>query len=213
MPELVYKQLRESIFNGSLAPGVLLRQERIAKLLHVSRVPLREAMSRLERDGFIVSRPNRGYAVAELNEQEIVEIFEMRMVLEEHAGAVAARARTEQDIADVEVLMRRMEMIARQSSNYTGEWAHVNRDFHSRLVRSCRRRRLLDMSNTLRESVEAYVRIEMTLTGDVESALLEHRELFAAFKAGDASGMAELSRKHVESTAKRLLSGLRRKSL
>jgi DNA-binding GntR family transcriptional regulator len=212
LPEFIYRRLRTHILDGSLAPGRLLRQEEIARSFNVSRVPVREAMGRLEVDGLIVLRPRRGYAVTQLRQDEIVEIFELRVVIEEHAARVAARARTPEDIEAVEALVVRMERVARGIGDYNAEWARLNRDFHSRLVASGRRRRLSNTVDTLRDTVEAYVRTEMRLTGDVAKALVEHREMLEAFRAGDAGGLAELSRLHVEGTARRLLDGLRRKA-
>lgn len=213
MPEQVYRQLRGRILDGSLEPGRLLRQEEIARALNVSRVPVREAMGRLEVDGLIVLRPRRGYAVVRLEQQEIVEIFELRVVIEEHAAMVAARARTPADVLEVEALVGRMEAVARRGGDYGAEWARLNRDFHSRLVASGRRRRLSNVVDTLRDTVEAYMRTEMRLTGDVRNALAEHREMLEAFRAGDAAGLAQLSRRHVEGTARRLIDGLRRRAV
>lgn len=212
MPERVYRQLRGRILDGTLEPGRLLRQEEIARSFNVSRVPVREAMGRLEVDGLIVLRPRRGYAVVRLEQEEIVEIFELRVVIEEHAAMVAARARTPADVLEVEALVERMEAVARRGGDYGAEWARLNRDFHSRLVASGRRRRLSNVVDTLRDTVETYVRTEMRLTGDVRNALAEHREMLEAFRAGDATGLALLSRRHVEGTARRLIDGLRRRA-
>lgn len=212
LPELVYRRLRGGILDGTLEPGRLLRQEEIARSFNVSRVPVREAMGRLEVDGLIVLRPRRGYAVARLEQDEIVEIFELRVAIEEHAAMVAARARTPEDVAAVQALVERMERVARRRGDHIAEWARLNRDFHSRLIASGRRRRLSNVVDTLRDTVEAYVRAEMRLTGDVEHALAEHREMLEAFRAGDAVGLAQLSRRHVEGTARRLLDGLRRRA-
>jgi len=212
LAERIYQGLRAGILDGSLEPGSVLRQEQIARRFAASRVPVREAMGRLEGDGLLISRPRRGYAVHSLRQNEIVEIFELRVVIEEHAARIAAIARTDDDIDVVTGLVERMETVARQGGNYGSDWARLNRDFHLRLVASSRRQRLLGTVETLRDSVEAYVRAEMGITGDVESALLEHREILEAFRAGDADGLARLSRQHIEGTARRLLDGLRRRS-
>jgi DNA-binding GntR family transcriptional regulator len=212
LPELVYRKLRVGILDGSLRPGMSLRQEEIARQLKVSRVPVREAMSRLETDGLIVLRPRRGYAVTELEQEEMVEIFELRMVIEEHAAVIAARARTRQDVAEVEELLLQMETLASTSKDHSAEWSRINRQFHARIVSSSHRKRLSGIAETLRDAVEFYVSMEMRLTGSVDDALREHREIFQAFKAGDVDGLARLSRAHVQSTARRLLDGLHRKN-
>ena len=211
LPEFIYNRLRLDIFNGVLEPGQSLRQEELARNFQVSRVPLREAMSRLEADGLIVLRPRRGYAVTSLDQAEILEILELRMAIEEHAGDVAARARTPEDVERVKSIMNEMEKLDPRSPDYVTIWSQLNRKFHARIVAASRRTRLSDIASKLRDAVECYVRVEVQMTGNVVSAEREHREIFEAFKAGDSVGLAQLSRKHVESTSRRLLDALRNK--
>ena len=75
LPEATYSWLRESIQSGALPPGSELRQERIAKKFGISRVPIREAMSRLQAEGLVELRAWRGFAVRSLDVAQIVEIL------------------------------------------------------------------------------------------------------------------------------------------
>jgi DNA-binding GntR family transcriptional regulator len=213
LPELLYGKLRHNILNGSLEPGQLLRQEELARRFNVSRVPLREAMSRLEADGLVVLRPRRGYAVTSLDQSDIVEIFELRAVVEEHAASVAAHARTPHDVVEVSRILDDMEALDPKQPGYLDEWSRWNYSFHARLIGSTRRKRLSRVAGALRDTVEPYIRVEARMTGDVRDAEREHREIFDAFRAGDARGLAELCRAHVENTAKRLLEGVRKSKL
>jgi DNA-binding FadR family transcriptional regulator len=81
------------------------------------------------------------------------------------------------------------------------------------MINSSRRRRLTRVASNLRSAVEPYVRMELSLTGDVDEAASEHREMLEAFRAGDSAGLSELSRRHVEGTARRLLRGIRQRRL
>lgn len=212
LPQLLYDHLRGRILNGVLGVGQVLRQEELAQQFNVSRVPLREALSRLEADGLIEARPRRGFAVSALDPQEIVEVFELRAVVEEHAAAVAAQKRTREDVAAVEALLEEMERLDSKSARYHERWAMLNYEFHSRMIASSKRRRLARIVGNLRGAVEPYVRMELKMTGDVVEAGREHREILEAFRAGDSRGLAELSRAHVEGTARRLLKGLRQRA-
>jgi len=209
---MLYEQLRSYLLVGELKSGQVLRQEELARRFNVSRVPLREALSQLEADGLIEARPRRGYAVTALDSEEIVELFELRMVIEEHAGRIAARSRTPQDIEAVELLVASMEALDPRGPEFSRQWTLLNYEFHHRIIASTRRRRLTRIAGTLRSTTEPYVGMEIDLTGDAEDAAREHRELLAALRAGDADGLAELSRLHVEGTARRLLKGLRSQS-
>lgn len=213
LPSMIYRQLHADIVSGQLPSGRVLRQEELARRFNVSRVPLREALTRLEAEGLIQQRPRRGYAVAELDASAIVEVFELRMVIEQHAGAVAARARSQADIAAVGELLERMRRLDPSCAGYAQQWTTLNYQFHQRIIASSRRRTLVRVASNLRDSVEPYVNIEVAMTRSFESSELEHQEIFEAFKAGDADGLAELSRRHVESTSRRLLQVLRERAL
>ena len=205
LPEIVYAWLRERILNGSLAPGSELRQEQLARQFAVSRVPVREAMSRLQAEGLIVLRPRRGFAVTSLELSEIVEIFELRMVLEEHALTVATRARRTADIAEVEAILARMEALDRSGADYLLEWGSLNRQFHARLIAAAGRQRLSEVALGLRDAVEPYIRLESHFTGDFGEAETEHRAIFEAFRAGDPEQAGRLSGAHCASTLRRLV--------
>jgi DNA-binding GntR family transcriptional regulator len=212
LPEVIYRWMRINIVSGTLAPGQPLNQEELANHFGVSRVPLREAMNRLEAEGLIVLRPRRGYAVTELDADEIAEIFEMRMVIEEHAGFVATKNRTEQDVHDLEAILGRMQALPRSAPDYFVQWSRLNYEFHTRIFASSRRKRLVRIAGTLRDSVEPYIWSDVRIAGHMNRIQQEHVEIFEAFKAGDAERVALLSRKHCEASAARLLKSMRPKA-
>jgi DNA-binding GntR family transcriptional regulator len=212
LPEVIYQRIRADILNGILKPGETLRQEVWAQQFGASRVPLREALSRLEAEGLIVLRPRRGYAVTSLDRAEILEIFELRMVIEEHAGYIAGRARTGDDIRRLAYILQQFEALERDGPDYSNEWAKLNLEFHESLIASGRRKHLSRVARQLHYATEPYIRVEARMTGDMKVAEQQHREIFAAFEIGDASTLAELCCKHVESTAKRLLTGIAREA-
>ena len=204
----IYAWLRQSILNGNLPPGALLRQEALAKRFDVSRVPVREAMNRLLADGLIVLRPRRGFAVVSLDRAEIAEIFELRMVVEEHAMTVATRSRTQEDVEAVTSLLARMDRTDPGAPGYFTAWGQLNREFHERMVASARRQRLSEVSRNLRDAVEPYILLESRITGQFDDAAKEHQALLSAFREGHAVEAGWLSRQHCAHTLERLLAGL-----
>jgi DNA-binding GntR family transcriptional regulator len=208
VPDIVYEWLRERILVGGLPPGAEIRQEILAKQFGTSRVPIREALSRLQAEGLIVLRPRRGFAVASLDQDEIVEVFELRMAVEEHAMRIATKARTEEDVRDVEALLERMETLDPAAPEYLQEWMATNRDFHTRLIESAHRKRLSDIALNLRDAIEPYIRVEANFIGQVGYANIEHRQIVEAFKKNDPEEAARISRKHCESTLTRLLTNI-----
>jgi DNA-binding GntR family transcriptional regulator len=205
LPDIIYQWLRAGILAGQLIPGSEIRQEMLARRFGTSRVPIREALSRLQAEGLITLRPRRGFAVTSLDHDEIVEIFELRTVVEEHAMRIATRERTETDVGEVAALVELMESLDASAPHYLLEWSSTNRLFHTRLIECAHRKRLSEVALNLRDAIEPYIRIEANFTGQVRDANIEHRQIFKAFKKKDAETAARLSREHCESTMRRLL--------
>ena len=209
VPEAVYKWLHAAILAGEFVPGQMLRQETLAKRLGVSRVPLREALQRLESEGQVVLHPRRGFAVASLDQEEIEEIFQLRILLEERAAYHSTRARTAEHVSQLRDLLEKMD--ARKSGNreQLAEWCRYNSDFHDILLCAGKHRHISRVARSLRNTVEPYIRLEVALTGGVEGAQEEHTLIVEAFARGDAYTVAKLCREHCEHTAKRLIEGLK----
>jgi DNA-binding GntR family transcriptional regulator len=202
------RELRRMIFDGELRASQPLRQEDLALHLGTSRHPVREALGRLSGEGLVVFRPKYGYTVRSLGPDEITEIFEMRMVLEEHAGFVATLKRDAQAIAEVADVLRRMgELKDRKTRNFR-LWCTYNREFHARLFAASGRRQLCRTIATLRDSMETYIRVSVPDVG-LDQIHAEHQQIFEAFRAGDAMHVAGLCRQHVRHSAHSLIERLR----
>lgn len=210
LPETVYLQLKQAIHNGVLKPGEVLRQEDLARKLGVSRAPLREALPRLEADGMIVLRPRRGYSVATLDPEEIEDIFDLRATVEEKAVRAATARRKPADVEAVFAILHQMQSIKLLKGEQRHLWFDLNFQFHDALAEAAGRRHLARMVRNLRSLVEPYIRLEVDFTGDVREANLEHAQLAKAFEQGLVDLAGSLIRVHVQSTANRLLSGLKK---
>jgi DNA-binding GntR family transcriptional regulator len=207
--EVVLADLRQAILTGALAAGTLLRQEDVAGRFGVSRPPVREALRQLEAEGLAEYRPRRGYAVASLDPSDIEEIFEIRMLLEERAAFLAAQRRTERDIAELKALLLEMEDIAIGQGYDLERFMAANRAFHERILQTSGRKRLCRLMLGLRDNVERYVRAGAAMIGSMERVRREHRQIFEAFRKGDAERTAALCAAHVRATGERLLRALR----
>lgn len=198
-------EIRQNILTGRYPPGLVLRQEDLAQQYDVSRVPLREAFSKLEAEGYLTLRPRRGYTVSSLNPEEISEIFDLRMLIESHAGQIATQKRTQADIMAVREIVEAMNTLDPTLEDYHHRWCDLNRQFHERLIRPCGRPRLLRLSQQLRDAVEPYIRLKTSLTGFSVAPDSDHGEIVSAFVEGNAEMVAALSAAHCGRTAARLL--------
>jgi DNA-binding GntR family transcriptional regulator len=210
LPDAVYHQIKSLILNGEYRPSQMLRQEELAASLGISRAPLREAMPRLEADGLVISHPRRGYSVRSLDHEEIREIFDLRLLIEGQAAYLATLSRTEEDVAQVRSLMSQMEKMKPTTEAEIRAWSELNFQFHDRLLAPSPRRHFRRVVESLRAAVEPYIRMEITLTGQLDDAEADHREIVEAFAAGKAEQVEKLTREHCEHTATRLIEALKR---
>lgn len=209
LPEVVYQELRNAILNGVFIPGQALRQEEVAVRLGVSRSPLREALPRLEAEGIVVSNPRRGYAVASMTRDKIVEAFDLRVLLETELAKNSVAKRTDFDIARAYALLGEMSASA-ESPNLSdlGRYFDLNAELHRALLSPAQMPMHIQALRTASGIIEAYVRAEVRLTGDLSHAQAEHSQMCRTFALGDAEGFVQLIQEHAMNTRARLLAGL-----
>src|SRR5580700_3768863 len=130
LTDQIVTELRRQIILGQLPEGMPLRQEKLAAELGVSRVPLREAIRRLEAEGFVVSVLHKGSIVTSLSLDEIEELFELRVRLETWLFETAIPRLTDEDFALAEAITEE----ARQSGNVEN-WGELNWRFHETLYK------------------------------------------------------------------------------
>jgi DNA-binding GntR family transcriptional regulator len=208
LPDLAYDALRAAIIRGRFDFGAPLRQEELAADLGVSRLPVREALRRLEAEGLVVMRPRRGYVVASFSTEEIEEVFDIRALLEERAGVLATERRTHADVRDVDACLAVLERLSDRSPVDPTAFGEANSAFHERLFQSSGRQTLRRMLRVLRTGAERYTRLSVGLATEIEQSQEEHRAIAAAFRRGDAPLTGALLRSHCENTARRLLAHL-----
>lgn len=187
-------RLRERILSGAEAPDRPLRQDTIAAELGVSKIPLREAMARLEREGLVRAEPNRGWFVRPLDAAEAREVFALRLKLEPELVAVAASAADEAARARARTVFASLER-ARDSDR-----GAANRAFHLALVRPADRPVTFDIVERLHVLADRYVRKHLEPQGRDARADAEHRVLLDAWLARDGAQVEALLTDHIAGT-------------
>jgi DNA-binding GntR family transcriptional regulator len=206
--QATHAKLRAMIFSGELQAGQPLRQEEIARRLGVSRLPVREALSRLATEGLVELKPRRGFFVTTLKIDEIEDIFDMRAMLEERAGYLATTQRTLADADALDDINRSLEAAVDHPSLFE-HWTDLNLKFHARLYQASGRKHLCRQIELLRDTVAPLIRILALQTGELRRSQSEHRNMVALFRAGDAAGVAQACREHCAYTARMLVNQLR----
>ena len=199
MKEGIVDQLRRLILEGKLAPGTVLRQEHLARALRVSRTPLREALSALEREGFIVVGPNGSASVIALDAREAREIMDVREMVDGLAARVLAERGLPPDVdRELTALAKRMRTLAARDKH---RYLVANADFHSRIVEATGHGRLQSFIPLVRMSSEV---VYMRLQGQerrLSRSANEHTAVLDAIRSGDGDAAERLAREHVRNAA------------
>lgn len=190
--DLIFEALREAIVEGDLKDGDLLRQDQIATMFNVSRIPVREALARLEEQGLATNQRYKGAVVSSLSLGEIEEMFEFRALLEAEVIRRSVLNITAETLSEAS---RFAEAFAKETDS--SQWARLNRLFHYTLYRDSNRPYHLQVVSGALDKIARYLRAQLVLTSGIERARREHAGILAAAMARDSDKAADLTRQHI----------------
>jgi DNA-binding GntR family transcriptional regulator len=189
---IVFEALRKAIIEGDLKEGEPLRQDEIAGMFNTSRIPVREAISRLEEQGLVKTQRYKGAVVAGLSADEAHEIFDFRALIEPEVIRRAVPQMSQQ------TLQRAKECLeAFSASDDPMTWGRLNRDFHSELYQASGLQYHLDIIDNAMDRVDRYLRTQLVLSNGMKRAHEEHMAIWNACNDGNAAQAAELTRRHI----------------
>ncbi|ACV61155.1 transcriptional regulator, GntR family [Desulfofarcimen acetoxidans DSM 771] len=204
--EVVFESLREAIINGRLSPGERLMEIQLAEEMGVSRTPVREAIRKLELEGFVVMIPRKGAYVAGISIKDIANVFEVRAALEALAAGLAAERITEEELDELERYLVEISEL-RESGNLD---AIVEKDtmFHDVIYRASRNERLVQIVTHLQEQIHRFRTASLARPGRTRDALDEHKKLVEAISDRDVELAQKLAREHIENAENSMISAV-----
>ena len=204
--DVVFNTLRQAILRGELKPGERLMEIALANRLGVSRTPVREAIRMLELEGLVIMIPRRGAQVAQITEQDLNDVLEVRLGLEELAVRFACERITDEEIKALGLAVKEFEK--KMSNNELSAQAEADVKFHEIIYGATHNQRLVQIINNIREQMYRY-RIEYLK--DVESRktlVKEHYEICDALKRRDAESAVEKMCIHIRNQQEAILRSL-----
>jgi DNA-binding GntR family transcriptional regulator len=192
----VYEALVELVIAGRLTPGQHLVETELARQLGVSRQPVREALHRLEAEGWVDLRPNQGAFVHVPTEREVDQLLDVRELLEVETARLAARAVTADQVTRLRAICRDGE--AAVAAGNTERFVTLNNSFHATLAEIAGNAVLAELSAIVGRRSRWYYRLVAPLREHDSCA--EHQDMVEAIEAGDADQAAKVARGHVERT-------------
>ena len=203
LAEQITTELRRRILNGQLAEGAVLRQERLASELGVSRIPLREAIQHLEAEGLVVSELHKGTVVSTLSRDELEELFGIRMQLETWLFEAAIPRMTPADLDHAEALI--------EEASRTGDvdnWGDLNWRFHEALYRPSGKQIALKLLRSVHGNAARYVNLQLVVMKDVDRELSDHHAMLAYARLRDVDRGVDMLRRHIARVSRDLLASL-----
>jgi DNA-binding GntR family transcriptional regulator len=189
--------LRLAINSGQLEDGAVLNQVELAEHFGVSRVPVREAMRRLEAEGLIDASAHRRAVVRGLSLERIVEVYELRALIESHLAAVAV---PKLDKARID-RMAELNRALRETRDHT-RYLELNAQFHATLYEAANRPLAIEFVDSLRSRSERYVQMwsHGRGLGRARQVAREHAAIVRLARQGDAEGVRASVQEHIDHT-------------
>jgi DNA-binding GntR family transcriptional regulator len=194
--EQVCERIRSAILRGDLKPGAKLTEQDLAAEYEVSRTPIREAIRQLEVERLLSRTPFLGVTVRQLSPDEVIELLDIREVLE---GLVARLATQHMDAVHLQRLKKTLQQLAAcaHKGDVTGYLDHALA-FRRALVECCRSATLADYVMGIENRLRLVGSRTAMLPGRMEAAIEEHEKLLAAIVRGDAAAAEQLNRERIQ---------------
>ena len=208
MASAAAEELRRRILNEDYPPGFQLKQDLLAREFGMSRIPVREALLILEKEGLIKVLPHRGAIVAELTFDEIEELFNMRILLEPYLLERSAPRITQEAFRQLWVIQDKYRDAL--DNDDIAEWNDLNKQFHMMLYQYAQSPRISETVQNLLIECDIHTRIQLiNIEGDRERAVAEHSAILRLCEEGRFAEAAELLREHLDHIRSGLLALVR----
>lgn len=207
MRDDIFTQLRNEILNGTLLPGTQLKEVQLANRFGVSRTPVRDALSRLEDLG-LAERVNRGLEVRGLDPEQVIQVYDMRILLEVEASGQAAQNRNLNDILTLEALLERDRSLENPTDAVL---IQTNLEFHRAVWKATQNPVLIDLLERLMTHLVHAPTSTLSVDDRQNEALNEHAKLIEAISDRDTAAARDIAKQHFN-TAREIRMNLLRKA-
>ncbi len=193
----VYEELKGAIVDLRLPPGKPLREATLAGQLGVSKTPVREALTRLEQEGLVVTTSFKGAVVTGYSRQDLLEIYELRELLENAAARTAAESMGEEDRAYLDRILRESRKLTGAAD--TGKLAALLTEFDDIMFDQVHNSRIRALIENLRAHLTRIGHLTAEIPGRIEASVDEHEKIVEAIAARDPALAEQRMRDHIRS--------------
>jgi len=202
LDKLAYERIKDAILSFQFLPKQALVEGELAVQLGISKTPVRDALMRLEKEGLVSRVSYKGTFVADINNQDMQNIFMIRIVLEGLATRLAAPRMTDDDFSRMEKLILQHEDALR--NRHVAKASDINAEFHDAIISRCGNPRLVQMLNNLDDHLKRYRLLSISQGARADKSIPEHRAILQALRARDADQAEQAMCEHLQSAMRDL---------
>lgn len=196
LAEIAYKKIKDAILKHEIEPGELLSHDELVLRLRIGQTPIREALSRMAQEGFVTQATHRSYRVSEMTAEEVVELFEMRQVLEAYCIDEAIRRITPDGIEALELSVKASRKSITTNQPLVNRYI-TNKDFHLIVAEIAGNNAVCRVLEDTCEKLILKRRIDGVSQGGF-GVLRHHRDILRAIKNQDTLKAQELMKSHLD---------------
>ncbi len=205
--DYVFDRLKEAIINGEMAPGSRIIENRLANSLGISRTPVREAIHKLDRAGFLKRLSRGGFTVVSLTRDDIEEAFGIRSILESYAARLATIKHKEEDLKPLEDLSKEYQSCL--DKGQIDELYRINTKFHDMLSALSGSPKLIKMIVDLKDQIYRFRMMMLSEDGLIRVTDKDHQKILKALKMRDPDRVESLVKEHILKGQKLVLEQLK----
>ncbi|GAI87100.1 unnamed protein product, partial [marine sediment metagenome] len=198
LSQKVYQVLKKEIVRGILEPGSNLSENKLAKEMHVSRTPIREAMRKLVAEGLVKTSPNKKMTVSEVSLVDMKEVLLVRGALEGLAASIAAKRISSQEIDKLEKIVTEMSLYLTKEN--LSSYCEVDDEFHNLVLSICGNKWIIQIRDNLGSFIYRFRIKSLSVPGRLKCSLEEHQAIMESLKKHDSEEANRLSKMHMENT-------------
>ena len=203
LSEIAYKRIKDAILKHEIVPGQRLSHEELVLRLEISQTPIREALSRLAQEGYVIRLPNRGYRVSEMTTAEVAELFGVRQALESYCLKEAIQRVTANGLSALKGNIKAYKKAIAGNAALVDRYL-INKNFHMIIAQIAGNQAIARILDDACEKLVLKRRIEGVSHGGFKISR-EHSEILKAIKRKDVKKSQDLMRIHLDGIEETLL--------
>lgn len=204
LKDKAYQSIKLEIIVGALKPGSFLVEEKISKIIHISRGPIREALNRLEKEGFVNIIPYKGTMVSNITQQDVKDISKIREVLEPLAARISLSRISRTDLKKIKKDFIQLISVS-ENKETKNQFFILDKDFHKLLNSECGNKKLIDILNNFDDHTNWFINLFIKKYPYKES-IQEHLEIIEAIEKNEEDLVGSTIIKHLERVKNLILS-------